>query len=225
MDYIKLNIHETFYDNFYENVYDNVYNFFIDKNIIINENDTLSNKLYYFLLKYKKIIASFLFIVLLLIGYNYNLYYFRLDRNNKIDRNNKKCLDGGANNTLNAEATSEKTKAKSAKTPEGKAAISATVIPKAGKIVAMKASMKAGISKAGKSTVAGIKAAPRAALKFGERRAEDIKEFAPWFYGIIYSIVLTLLAFIIILPPFIFGVIGVICYVLLRDKIGFIKGL
>ncbi len=60
---------------------------------------------------------------------------------------------------------------------------------------------------------------------FGANRAEDAKDLAPWFYGIIYSISIALLSFLIFVPAIGFIIVGLICFVLLKSKISYIKSL
>ena len=56
-------------------------------------------------------------------------------------------------------------------------------------------------------------------------RADDAKELAPWFYGILYSVSIALLSFLIFMPIIGFVIIGLICFVLLKEKISYIKSL
>ena len=67
------------------------------------------------------------------------------------------------------------------------------------------------------------------ALKSGYQgianRAERAKDFAPWLYGLIYSIAITILIFMIFMPAVAFFILGIICYNLVKGKISYIKGL
>ena len=67
------------------------------------------------------------------------------------------------------------------------------------------------------------------ALKSGYQgianRAERSKDFAPWLYGLIYSIAITILIFMIFMPAVAFFILGIICYNLVKGKISYIKGL
>jgi len=56
-------------------------------------------------------------------------------------------------------------------------------------------------------------------------RAENAKDFAPWFYGLIYSIAITILIFMIFMPAVAFFILGIICFNLVKGKISYIKGL
>jgi hypothetical protein len=192
-----------------ENMYDNIYNYLIDKDIIIDDKDIFINKLKYFLLKYKRIIAIILLIILLFIGYNCNLIYLDFDlyqdnqiKNKNIDKIDK--IDKNISGGYKADFTLSKSK----------------VLPKLG----------AAAKSAGSSIKSGAKTAlsaakPKNIYKFGERRAEDAKALAPRFYSFLYSIALTALAFLIFVPTIGFLIVGIICYSLLRSKIGYIKSL
>ena len=57
------------------------------------------------------------------------------------------------------------------------------------------------------------------------RNGVDFKEFALWMYGILYSVELSIMGCIIILPSLGFFVVGIVCYVLLKEKIGYLKSL
>ena len=57
----------------YTKTYDTIINYLVDKNIKGNENDTTLSKIEKFLLKYKRIIAIVLLILLLYIGNQCNL--------------------------------------------------------------------------------------------------------------------------------------------------------
>jgi len=67
------------------------------------------------------------------------------------------------------------------------------------------------------------------ALKSGYQgvanRAERAKDFAPWLYGLIYSIAITILIFMVFMPAIAFFILGIICYNLVKGKISYIKGL
>ena len=75
------------------------------------------------------------------------------------------------------------------------------------------------------SAKAGILNAPGNLKTFGANRAEDAKDLAPWFYGIIYSVAISLLSFLIFVPAIGFIIVGLICFVLLKSKISYIKSL
>ena len=192
----------------YNNIYNCIYNYLIDKDIIIIDNDynndsnnsnILINKLKYYLLKYKRIIAIILFIILLIIGYHCDLHYLDIDLYQSKIVNHENIIKNEKN-------------------------ISGGMRPFKSKLVS-KASAKT--SSALKS---GAKLA-RSALKlkninsFAEQRAADAKEFAPKFYAFIYSVALTAIGFLIFMPAIGFLIVGIICYSLLKKKIGYIKNL
>jgi hypothetical protein len=87
------------------------------------------------------------------------------------------------------------------------------------------AKIKEGASDKMASGKAGILNAPGNIKTFGANRAEDAKDLAPWFYGIIYSVSIALLSFLIFVPAIGFIIVGLICYVLLKGKISYIKSL
>jgi hypothetical protein len=85
--------------------------------------------------------------------------------------------------------------------------------------------IKEGAAEKGAALKSGIVNAPGNIKAFGDRSAESAKELAPWFYGIIYSISLALLTFLIFMPAIGFIIVGLICFVLLKDKVSYIKSL
>jgi hypothetical protein len=182
----------------YTYIYNIINNYLIDKDIIINENDNFNNKLKYFLLKYKRIIAIILLIIILFIGYQCDLHF--LDINNN-DNDNDNDSSKHRQNILHGGYESYKSR---------------FIAPKA---KALGSSIKSGAIK----SVKAFK--PKNLYKFGEQRAADAKEMAPQFYGLIYSIAITGLMFLIFMPAVGFLILGIVCYSLLRDKISAIKGL
>ena len=167
-------------------IYNNIKNYLIDKNINTNDEDnTFINKLKYSLLKYKRIIAIILLIILLFIGYQCNISF--LDTNT-----NSYNLKGGEQSVIAGKLSS--------------AMNSLGTTLKSGKIYAL----KSGASET---------------YDFGARRADDFKDFAPRFYTLIYSIALSVLMFLIFMPAVGFFVVGIICYSMLKDKMGYIKSL
>ena len=184
----------------YKNLYIHINNYLIDKDIIINENDNFNNKLKFFLLKYKRIIAISLLIILLIIGYQCDLYFLNFDNNNNNDETYKpqpNILHGGYD--ANFSGYQSKVIA-----PGAKKAWAAT-------------------KKGATAAVKGLK--PKNLYKFGAARAQDVKEMAPQFYGLIYSIAISALMFLIFMPAIGFLIVGIVCYSLLKDKISDIKGL
>ena len=243
------------YDQEYHNyIYNYMYNYLIDTKIKIYENDTLSIKFQKILLKYKRIIAIVLLIILLIIGYQCDIYYIF------INKKEKTCiLHGGGSFEVSTTApmpaaaaaftfappaaaasapasapaaAAASAPAAAAAAPAAAAAASAAadaVKPKAkkGKLYKSKyaSKIKAGAKNAAAATKSGIMNAPANLKAFGQRRAEDIKDLAPWFYGIIYSISIALLSFLIFMPTIGFIVVGIVCFALLKEKISYIKSL
>ena len=165
-----------------------MYNYLIDSKIEIYENDTLLTKIQKILLKYKRIIAIILLIILLIIGYLCNINKLYLNNNNQ-SRYDTTCILYGGRSSI------------------------------------YKAQIKEGAAKKAAALKSGIVNAPGNLKAFGDRRAEDAKELAPWFYGIIYSISLALLSFLIFVPVIGFVIVGLICFALLKTKISYIKSL
>ena len=182
--------------------------FLIDKDIIINENDNFIIKLKYFLLKYKRIIAIVLLIILLIIGYQCNLSIF--SSNNSSNRST--ILNGGYNSLVKKAVKESKIAEKTSKT-----------ISKVGS--AVKSGAQYAKANPGKAIAKTMKYGASGAYSFAANRGQDIKEFAPWIYEQLYSISVFILVCIIFMPLIGFFIIGIICYTLLKDKIGYIKGL
>ena len=70
-----------------------------------------------------------------------------------------------------------------------------------------------------------MKRGVRGTYRYGENRANEAKAFAPWFYSILYSIAISFLMFLIFMPAVAFFILGIICYSILKGKIGYIKSL
>ena len=170
-----------------------IYNYFIDDKIEIYENDSLLIQFQKILLKYKRIIASVLLILLLIIGYLCKIHNLYLNNNHTHNHNHTHthttCILNGGRSSIYA-----------------------------GKI-------KEGFSDKMSSAKSGLANAPGNLKTFGANRAEDAKDLAPWFYGIIYSISFALLSFLIFVPAIGFVIVGLICFALLKTKISYIKSL
>jgi hypothetical protein len=187
----------------YTNICDIINNYLIDKEININENDTFINKLKFFLLKYKRIIAIVLLIILLFIGYQCNLTFLDINPNlnpklnpklnpNQNPKQNLYNLKGGDQGVI------------------------------AGKINSAVSSIGDTL-KDGK--VDALKTGASESYDFAARRADDYKSFAPKLYGFIYSVAISVLMFLIFMPAVGFFIVGIICYSILKDKMGYIKSL
>lgn len=85
-----------------------------------------------------------------------------------------------------------------------------------------------GASAVGKGASAvgrGIKSAPSAMFNAGAAAAHKFTDNADVIYQIFYSIALFILICIISIPSIAFFVIGLICYILLKDKLKGLKAL
>ena len=169
-------------------MYHYFYNYLIDTKINIYEDEPLLTKFQKILLKYKRLIAIFLLIILLIIGYLCKIQYLYITKNNQNNKNHACILNGGRSSIYAAK-------------------------------------IKEGLGEKASALKSGIANAPGNIKAFGDRRVEDAKELAPWFYGIIYSISIALLSFLIFMPAIGFIVVGLICFVLIKDKISYIKSL
>ena len=68
-----------------KNIKNNIVNYFIDNDIVINDDDEIKIKIKKFLLKYKRTIAMICLIILLIIGYHcdpYSINYNHINYNN-----------------------------------------------------------------------------------------------------------------------------------------------
>ena len=74
-------------------------------------------------------------------------------------------------------------------------------------------------------TTGAAKGALKGINKIGAAGAQSIRENADWFYGFLYSIIISLAVCIITIPSIAFFVMGLVCYVLLRDNMKSVKGL
>jgi hypothetical protein len=170
-------------------MYKELYTYLIDSKIEIDENDTLLTKIQKLLLKYKRIIAIFLLITLLIIGYLCKIHNLYLNNNNNNSNYDNTCILYGGRSSV------------------------------------YYAKMKEGAANKAAAFKSGIVNAPANLKAFGDKRAQDFKDIAPWFYGIIYSISIALLSFLIFVPVIGFVIVGLICFALLKTKISYMKSL
>ena len=63
------------------------------------------------------------------------------------------------------------------------------------------------------------------AYNVGAAGAETIRDNADWFYGMIYAVAISLAVCIITIPSIAFFIVGIICFVLLKGKMKYFKGL
>ena len=181
----------------YTNICDNLIDYLIDKDININEHDSTLTKLKLFLLKYKRIISIILLILLLIIGYNCNLRY--LNFNISIDKN--KELYKNKDTLIGGVYEGFKATSK------------------------VSSAVSSSVSKLGTTLKHGKLDALKSGYQGVANRVEKAQDFAPWFYGLIYSIAITILIFMIFMPALAFFILGIICYNLVKGKISYIKGL
>jgi hypothetical protein len=206
--------------NYINNIdmYNIIYNYLIDKDITINDNDTFINKLHYFLLKYKRIIAIISLIILLIIGYYCDLKFLDINYTNKINKPSihNHILKGGKGMSA----------PKAPKAPPAPPAPKAPEAPKGDAGKKEGEAGKEGDKKEGKSSkLDKLKSAGSSVSNFASARGDDFKEFGPWIFGIIYSVALSIMGCIIILPSMSFFIVGIVCYILLKEKIGYLKSL
>lgn len=213
-----------------DNIKNDIINYFIDDNIVINDDDKIKIKIEKFLLKYKRIIAMICLIILLIIGYHCDPYSINYNYINY----NKTQKGGGveapaapaAPTEPAAPALSKKEKKqvkKDAKAAAKKEAPSIEEKWKAKgqtKMASHKASMKEkkeAFKKKAMST--STYTAPFKAIGSALTSKADL------IFQLFYAIALFILICIVTLPALAFIVVGIICYVLLKPKIEAIKAL
>lgn len=195
-----------------DNFFNEVKEYFIDNNITIRENDDINIKIKKFLLKYKKIICLILIIILLIIGYYCNPYE---------NLYNKNIQTGGA--ALPGAPEEKKTEEKKANaTAEPPAEPEKSYMDKKGD----KAKEKLKKRKEGAvNKLKSVANAPAGIYNAGQAAVDKFKDNADIIYQVLYSIALFILICIVTIPSLAFCVIGLICYILLKDQLGGIKGL
>ncbi len=77
-----------------KNIKNNIVNYFIDNDIVINDDDDIKIKIKKFLLKYKRTIAMICLIILLIIGYHCDPYSINYNHINYNNNNNTKQKGG-----------------------------------------------------------------------------------------------------------------------------------
>ena len=208
-------------------------NYFIDNNININDDEQINSKIKKYLLKYKKIIALVLIILLLIIGYNCDPYNIR---------NNNQIQTGGASNVVPVpepappapqappaapappapkKTFKEKVKNKIAKSSDKRQAGYDLKKEKAKKTIES-AKAKAGEFK---KKALSLKTYTGGIYNVGSDVANKFKNNADLIYQVFYAFAMFILICIVTVPALAFIVIGLICYVLLKDKIKAVKDL
>jgi hypothetical protein len=248
-DTINSKIDNRIIDN---RINDKIINYFIDNQIILNEDDDNYTKIKKYLLKYKRIIALVLLIILLVIGYYCNPYsddnYLNIDSSINNSKNSKNIQNGGAALIAKVGSSVGSSVAKNAASGAIKDAAKDAVKDAAGdakksfgdkikdkiKEKGDKSQAKLELKgekameklKAGKdSAIQGIKNSPTAMYDAGAAVAHKFKDNAGVIYQVLYSIAIFIVICIVLLPSLAFIVIGIICYFLLRGKMKVIKGL
>lgn len=222
--------------------YKTLSDYLIDNQINIYNDDDYKIKFKKILLKYKRIIGIILLILFLIIGY----YEYNIDTYEYI---NIKFQTGGeigkikgfsgathfiskryqdlkgikkeakviaaAGTQLRAETKAIKKEIKQEKKTERRTALK----QKATALLAKVPRTAKGLGKA------AIKGTYKSTYAVGAYGAETVRENADYFYGMLYAIVLSLAICIITIPSIAFFIMGLICYVLLKDKMKIIKGL
>ena len=198
----------------YTSICDYIINYLIDKNINFSKNDTTKVKIKKYLLKYKRIIAIFLLIVLLYIGNQCNLSYLKFNSNVNYKKEN--ILNGGAG--AGAGALGEIAKVTEALTKAGQG-------QGQGKGESNSKGSGGPTNALDKAKASDTRTAAEKTYDFGKKYANKIKDNADVFYGFLYSIAITILMFLIFVPAVGFIVIGFICYSLLKNRIVSLKSL
>ena len=232
--------------NDYINIfYNKINNYFIDNEIIINDNDDNYIKFKKYLVKYKRIIGVILLIILLSIGYCCDFDFSNNESNsygNDNDNDNKNIQKGGS---LNNAAMVAKARAASAlKRAEAAAAEVASKLAKEAKDAKSKlgfgsksrAKLDMKLDKVGK-TIGKIKSVKAKDVKkgittgatkmfdAGAAAAQGFKDNSDVIYQVFYSIAIFIVLCIVAIPSVALLGIGIICYFLLKDKMKTLKGL
>jgi len=323
----------------FEEFWNNITDYFIQKNIIINDDDATLDKIEKVLIKYRRIIGLIFLIILLYIGYSCDFDFHKLSNDEEIEikknqktqskthtRSKKNLIlsqiqNGGAGGpgpgaggpggpggpkkrpVLSAAASSHlddlraKDQAATAFAKEKQVAEQKAAKQKANreaglakqkevhakrvadaKIIATKqhygkklmgstkigrglhkkldyaadkskvqlsqkmASIKSAPGKAGtfvkNKTMAGVSSIKNFGLQEGEKATwkgsaynigaagiDKFKEWAPWLYGMIYAVAITIVVCLVVLPSLGFFIAGIICFFLLKKNMGKLKGL
>ena len=239
--------------NDYINIfYNKINNYFIDNEIIINDNDDNYIKFKKYLVKYKRIIGVILLIILLSIGYCCDFDFSNNESNSYgNDNDNKNIQKGGA---LNHAAMVAAARAESAgKRALAAAAEAAAKLDKADADAATataakeakdaksklgfgsKSAAKIGLKKdkiigkiksvKAKDVKKGITTGATKMFDAGAAAAQGFKDNSDVIYQVFYSIAIFIVLCIVAIPSVALLGIGIICYFLLKDKMKTLKGL
>lgn len=209
----------------------NVIDYFIDASIIIKENDSTIIQMQNFMLKYKRIIASVLLVILVLIGWHCDLFINSNQTQNDSNKQNKstnnknvKTIQKGGDNA-NPKPDDAPLKPDALK-PDAPPLPPPPKIPLTGMAASGKAKVKAmqsAATTAKMKTLGGLKSA--VSYDTYANMANKFAGSSDIIYRILYSIAIFIMICIIVVPSLAFIIIGVICFFLLKDRMKGIKGL
>ena len=231
-----------------ENIETNISNYFIDNDIIINDDDDFNTKCKKYLLKYKRFIGLICLIILIIIGYHCNPYNINYNNDNNDNDKDNQIQNGGAGALKAASAASRKTELK-AIADKGKADRQAlkdkATADKAAAKKAKEDAKAAGPSKGEKMAASGqakMDKHKQALKDFGGKAASlstytnaagnaagaagrAISDNADLVFQVLYSVAIFILICIVTIPALAFIVVGIICFVLLKPKMAALKAL
>jgi hypothetical protein len=247
------NINSNNFNDYINIFYDKINNYFIDNEIIINDNDDNYIKFKKYLVKYKRIIGVILLIILLSIGYCCDFDFSNNESNSysNIDiDDNKNIQKGGAfNNSMVAAARARSALKRdrqaafdeAAKLDKADADAAAATAAKAAKDAksklgfGSKSAAKIGLKKdkiigkiksiKTKDVKKGITTGATKMFDAGAAAAQGFKDNSDVIYQVFYSIAIFIVLCIVAIPSVALLGIGIICYFLLKDKMKTLKGL
>ena len=76
-----------------------------------------------------------------------------------------------------------------------------------------------------KGITGNLKSGLKGSYNVGAAGAQSIRDNADWLYGMIYAVAISLAVCIITIPSIAFFIVGIICFVLLKGKMKYFKGL
>ena len=228
--------------NYYITISNSIYKYFIDDNIIIDDKSSVNIKIKLTILKYKKLIALVLLLILLVIVVIYNPFYFPYTNNinhTNTTKINSRIQNGGSGfeglaglaekvvSTIKpADISALGTAASSAFGPEAQKALGTATSSALGGMGSLPPTNSS--SSNTKNTVRNVikkklKAAGTKVYNAGASLANKFKDIAPYLYSILYAVALFVVMCILIVPSAAFLIVGLICYLLLKSKMKYIK--
>jgi hypothetical protein len=199
-----------------KNIIKNIKNYFINNNIIIEDDDENSIKIKKFLLKYKRIIGLVLLVILLIIGYNYNLFDIE---NNNIENKKSNIKQNGGKGAPKPPKAPKAPKAPPA--PKVDAAAAAGADPGA---AAAAAGAAGGEEKKEKEKKEKKEKSPSSGTSVLDGASRKVGATADILYQILFAIAMLVVTGVVLVPSISLIAIGIVCYVLLKDKMKVIKG-